>query len=175
MSERALPGTVDPLSVLEHIEQAERGLCVLADFGPYLAPFGQPEPLLVRRLRARAWAIKARPVTVLFVGLIFHELAELEKEIKVVDLPLPDESEVAGILDLQLARLADHPDVQLAIYARTREQLVQALLGLTEAEIENALEGGDHAPGNWCGGGAPHLRREAVGHSPERRTHLQPP
>jgi AAA+ superfamily predicted ATPase len=138
-TERPIPGTEDPLSVLEHVEQAERGLYVLADFGPYLAPFGQAEPLLARRLRELAWAIKARPVTVLFVGPAFPELAELEKEVKVVDLALPDEREVAGILDLQLARLADHPDVRLAVDARTREQLAQALLGLTEAEIENAL------------------------------------
>ncbi|MCC7368800.1 MAG: AAA family ATPase [Chloroflexi bacterium] len=137
--ERPIPGTDDPLSVLEHVEQAERGLYVLADFGPYLAPFGQAEPLLVRRLRELAWAIKARPVTVLFVGPSFPELAELEKEVKIVDLVLPDEREVAGILDLQLARLADHPDVRLAVDARTREQLAQALLGLTETEIENAL------------------------------------
>lgn len=138
-SERVVPGTEDPLSVLEHIEQAERGLFVLADFGPYLAPFGHPEPFLVRRLRELAWAIKARPVTVFLVGPIFPELAELEKEVKVIDLPLPDEAEVAGMLDFQLARLADHPDVRLAVDARLREQLAQALLGLTEAEIENAL------------------------------------
>ncbi|MGD9510660.1 MAG: AAA family ATPase [Dehalococcoidia bacterium] len=138
-SERAIPGTEDPLSVLEHIEQAERGLYVLADFGAYLAPFGQPDPLIVRRLRELAWAIKARPVTVLFVGPAFPDLPELEKEVKAIDLPLPDEREVTGILDLQLGRLADNADVRLAVDPRTREQLAQALLGLTEAEIENAL------------------------------------
>jgi hypothetical protein len=138
-SGRAIAGTEDPLSVLEHVEQADRGLYVLADFGPYLAPYGQPEPLLGRRLRELAWAIKARPVTVLFVGPTFPDLPELEKEVKLVDLPLPDEREVASLLGLQLARLADNPDVRLDVDARTRDQLVQALLGLTEAEIENAL------------------------------------
>src|SRR5207248_7680910 len=117
-TDRTLPDTEDPMSVLDHIAEAERGLYVLADYGAYLAPFGQPEPLLVRRLRELAWTIKARPVTVLCVGPAFPELPELEKEVKLVDLALPDEREVAGILDLQLARLAEHPDVRLAVDAR---------------------------------------------------------
>ena len=138
-TDRPIPDTDDPLSVLDHIAETDRGLFVLADYGAYLAPFGQAEPLLVRRLRELAWSIKARPITALFVGASFPDLPELEKEVKVVDLPLPDEREVEAILDLQLARLEDHPDVRLAVDGRTREQLIQALLGLTESEIENAL------------------------------------
>ena len=138
-TERPMPDTADPLSVLDHLAGAERGLYVLCDYGAYLAPFGQPEPLVVRRLRELAWEIKARPVTVLFVGPSFPDLPELEKEVKAVDLPLPDEREVEEILGLQLARLEDNPDVRLAVDPHTRELLAQALLGLTETEIENAL------------------------------------
>ncbi len=139
VSDRPISDTEDPLSVLEHIAAADRGLYVLADFGPYLAPFGQAEPLLVRRLRELAWSIKTRPVTILFVGATFPDLPELEKEVKMVDLPLPDEREVAAILSTQLNHLGEHPDVHLAVDTQTREQLIQALLGLTESEIENAL------------------------------------
>ena len=138
-TERPMPDTADPLSVLDHLAGAERGLYVLCDYGAYLAPFGQPEPLVVRRLRELAWEIKARPVTVLFVGPSFPDLPELEKEVKAVDLPLPDEREVEEILGLQLARLEDNPDVRLAVDPHTRELLAQALLGLTETEIENVL------------------------------------
>jgi hypothetical protein len=138
-TERPLPDTEDPLSVLDHIAEAERGLYVLCDYGPYLAPFGQEEPQLVRRLRELAWAIKTRPVTVLFVGPSFPELPALEKEVKRIDLPLPDEHGVETLLAVELERLADNPDVRLTVDARTREQLVQALLGLTATEIENAL------------------------------------
>jgi ATPase family associated with various cellular activities (AAA)/AAA+ lid domain len=138
-AERTITGTEDPVSVLEHIGEAERGLYLLADYGPYLKPDGLSDPILVRQLRELAWRIKTRPVTVLFVGATFPEIPALEKEVKTVELPLPDEHEVAAILDLQLGRLADNPDVHLTVDARTREQLVQALLGLTETEIENAL------------------------------------
>jgi hypothetical protein len=139
LGERVMPDTEDPVSVLDHVAQAERGLYVLADFGPFVAPLGSEEPVLARRLRELAWSIKSRPVTVLFVGASFPDLPALEKEVKVIDLPLPEEREVAALLDLELGRLADNPDVRLAVDGRTREQLVQALLGLTEAEIENAL------------------------------------
>ena len=50
-AERAIPGTEDPVSVLEHIGDAERGLYLLADYGPYLMPDGLPDPILVRQLR----------------------------------------------------------------------------------------------------------------------------
>lgn len=138
-SDRTIPDTEDPFSVLDHIAQAERGLYVLADYAPYLTPFGQEEPQLVRRLRELAWAIKSRPITVFLVGPSFPDIPALVKEVKIVDLLLPDEYEVAKLLDVELACLAEHPDVRLQVDERTREQLVQALLGLTEAEIENAI------------------------------------
>jgi ATP-dependent 26S proteasome regulatory subunit len=139
VGERPIPGLEDPISILEHIAEAERGLYVLADYGPYLVPDGLPDAQLVRQLRELAWAIKTRPVTVLLVGPNFPDIPALEKEIKVVELPLPDEREIAALLDLQLARLAELPDVQLTVDDHTRAHLVQALLGLTETEIENAL------------------------------------
>ena len=37
---RDIPDTMDPLSVLDHIAGADRGLYVLCDYGPYLAPYG---------------------------------------------------------------------------------------------------------------------------------------
>ena len=139
VGERPIPGAEDPISVLEHIAQADSGLYLLCDYGPYLVPDGLPDPQLVRQLRELAWTIKSRPVTVLFVGPTFPDIPALEKEVKTIDLPLPDEREVAAILDLQLDRLAGLPEVRLEVNARTREQLVSALLGLTETEIENAL------------------------------------
>jgi SpoVK/Ycf46/Vps4 family AAA+-type ATPase len=43
------------------------------------------------------------------------------------------------MLDDSLAGLEENPDVSLSVDDRTKEGLVQALLGLTETEIENAL------------------------------------
>ena len=130
----------------------------------------------MRRLRELAWQIKSRLVTVLLVGPAFPELPALEKEVKRVDLPLPDEREVGQLLDLQLGRLADNPDVRLEVDGRTREQLVQALLGLTETEIENALaKAAITLRGIGPVVGAPHPGREAQRDPPERRPDLHPP
>jgi len=136
---RAIPNREDPLSVLEHIEEAECGLFVLCDYAPYLQDFGRPKPELVRRLRELAWAIRSKPVTVLFVGARFPDIPDLEKEIKVLDLPLPEEAETTQILDREVRQLRDNPNAAVNLEADDRDALIQALLGLTAQEMENVL------------------------------------
>ena len=49
---KTIPETQDPLSALEHIAQQQTGIFLLCDFAPYIAPYGQEDPVLVRLLRA---------------------------------------------------------------------------------------------------------------------------
>jgi len=133
-----IANTQDPISVLEYIGKQQKGLFVLCDYSPYLAPYGQIEPQLVRRLRELAWEIKAKHTTVLFVERSFPDIPALEKEVKAIELPLPDEREVTIMLDVQMQKLEGN-GVTVSVDERTREQLVQALLGLTETDIENVL------------------------------------
>lgn len=130
--------TQDPLSALEFIAKQDKGLFVLCDYGPFLAPYGQEDALLVRRLRELAWEIKTRHVTVLFVERQFPEIPALEKEVKQIELPLPDEREVEVMLDMQMQKL-EGQGITVEVDERLREQLVQALLGLTETDIENVM------------------------------------
>ncbi|MBI3970424.1 MAG: hypothetical protein HY332_03965 [Chloroflexi bacterium] len=146
-AERPIPDTADRFSVLDHLAGAERGLYVLCDYGAYLAPFGQPEPLVVRRLRELAWAVKAKPVTVLFVGPSFPDLPELEKEVKAVDLP------PAG-------RAGGRRDPRPAA-------------GAPGGQPRGAP--GDHSLRDRSRGAAAHLGGEARGHPPQWLAHLQPP
>lgn len=134
----SIPDTSDPLSILEFIAKADKGLFVLCDYGPYLAPYGQEDPQLVRRLRELAWEIKTRYVNVLFVERSFPDIPALEKEVKTIELPLPDEREVTAMLDVQMQKLEGN-GTRVEVDERTREQLVQALLGLTETDVENVL------------------------------------
>jgi hypothetical protein len=133
-----IPDSHDAASVLEYISQQKKGLFVLCDYSPYLMSYGQEEPQLVRRLRELAWEIKGRHINVVFVERNFPDIAALEKEIKIVDLPLPDEQEVIAMLDTQIRCLKDG-NVPVKADERLREQLVQALLGLTVTDIENVL------------------------------------
>lgn len=130
--------TQDPLSALEFIAKQDKGLFVLCDFGAFLAPYGQEDALLVRRLRELAWEIKTRHVTVFFVERQFPDVPALEKEVKQIELPLPCEREVCVMLDMQMQKL-EGQGVEVTVDERLREQLVQALLGLTETDIENVM------------------------------------
>ncbi len=133
-----VPDTQDAVSALEYISKQKKGLFVLCDYSPYLAPYGQEDSVLVRRVRELAWEIKGRHINVLFVERNFPDIAALEKEIKVIELPLPNEHEVTAMLSVQMQSLRDG-DVRVVVDDRTQEQLVQALLGLTETDIENVL------------------------------------
>jgi AAA+ superfamily predicted ATPase len=136
---RVIPNRDDALSVIEYIEEAEQGLYVLSDFAPYLLEYGAPKPELVRRLRELAWTIRSRPVTVIFLGARFPDIPELEKEVKVLDLPLSEEAETAEILDRETERLRTNPNATVDLDTDARGNLIQALLGLTAIEMENVL------------------------------------
>lgn len=49
-----IANTQDSISVLEYIGKQQKSLFALCDYSPYLAPYGQIEPQLVRRLRELA-------------------------------------------------------------------------------------------------------------------------
>jgi hypothetical protein len=101
-----------------------------------LLEYGAPKPELVSRLRELAWAIRSRPVSVIFLGARFPDIPELEKEVKVLDLPLPEEAETADILDRETDRLRANPSARVELDQEARVNLIQALLGLTVTEMK---------------------------------------
>src|SRR4030088_155543 len=123
---KPIPNREDALSLLEYIEEAEQGLYVLCDFAPYLLEYGAPKPELVRRLRELAWAIRSRPVTVIFLGARFPDIPELEKEGKILDLPLPEEAETADILNRETDRLRANPNASVDLDPAAHGNLIQA-------------------------------------------------
>ena len=137
---RTIPDLEEPTALLEHIKGQDKGIFCLFDFGPYLGIPGMEDPQLVRQLRELAMAIKPRGVTVIFVGAIFPELASLEKEISHFDLPLPDEDEIGVVLAQHVDRYRQVPKATLAIDGETGRRIGEALLGLTVAEAEYALD-----------------------------------
>ncbi|MCL5265553.1 MAG: AAA family ATPase, partial [Chloroflexi bacterium] len=126
----------DTLAVLELIDNKfESGIFVLFDYHRGL----EQDHMVIRRLRELAHSIKSQPKNVIFVSPQFPIPPELEKEVKFIDLPLPSAKDIEVMLDDSLVGLEENPDVSLSVDDRTKEGLVQALLGLTETEIENAL------------------------------------
>jgi len=130
--------TQDPESVLGYISEQETGIFLLCDYAPYISPYGQEDPLLVRQLREIAWKLKSRRSTVLFVGPSFPELKTLEKEVTQIELDLPKESEIDESIELQLENLRSG-GLAIDLSKETQDALLQSLLGLTAGEISNVI------------------------------------
>ncbi len=141
---KTIPETQDPMSALEYIAGQQTGIFLLCDFAPYIAPYGQEDPVLVRLLREVAWKLKITKATVLFAGPNFPDIKTLEKEVSSIELDLPQESEITDALDIQIEKLskqetASKQKIEIDLSEETRGNLVQALLGLTNDEISNVV------------------------------------
>ena len=130
--------TDDPEGVLGFISEQKTGIFLLCDYAPFISPYGQEDPLLVRRLREIAWKLKSTKATVLFVGPNFPDLKTLEKEITQIDLELPKETEIEGSIELQLENLRSS-GLSIDLEKETQNALLQSLLGLTAGEISNVI------------------------------------
>ncbi len=130
--------TEDPESVLGFIGEQKTGIFLLCDYAPYISPYGQEDPLLVRRLREIAWKLKSTKATILFVGPNFPDLKTLEKEVTQIDLELPQEEEIEDSIELQLENLKSS-GLEINLTKDTQGALLQALLGLTAGEISNVI------------------------------------
>ncbi len=131
----ALEGTREPPEALAAIEKiAEPALVVLKDFHPYLS-----EPLVVRALRELAHELKSTFTTLLLVSPTLALPLELEKEVTVLDVPLPTFRDLALLLRdiVTVVRAGNKATVDLK--KEQAEQLVKAALGLTLSEAENAF------------------------------------
>jgi SpoVK/Ycf46/Vps4 family AAA+-type ATPase len=73
------------------------------------------------------------------MGARFPDIPELEKEVKILDLPLPEEAETADILNRETDRLRANPNASVDLDPAAHGNLIQALLGLTVTEMENVL------------------------------------
>ena len=130
--------TEDPEGVLGFISEQKTGLFLLCDYAPYISPYGQEDPLLVRRLREIAWKLKSTKATVLFAAPNFPDLKTLEKEITQIDLELPKEGEIEESIELQLENLRSS-GLAIDLERETQNALLQSLLGLTAGEISNVI------------------------------------
>ncbi len=127
----------DPLVALDSvIESVEPALYVFKDFHPFMR--GQ-NMSVVRRLREIAASMKNTYKTIIMASPMFEMPPELEKDLTVVDFDLPGERELGALLGRVIEEVKGNPKLNVQTDARTREQIIHALLGLTLAEAENVL------------------------------------
>jgi DNA polymerase III delta prime subunit len=114
-------------------------LFVLKDFHPYLEDKYREASLVVRLLRDLAPRLQATGKTLIWVSPVLRIPPELEKDVTVLDLPMPEESEYRAVLEDYIRRYKDQKRIVFDLDEAGKDRLVKACQGLTKCEAENAL------------------------------------
>lgn len=129
--------TKDPLIALnEVIERVEPAIYIFKDFHPFLA---KNNFAIIRRMKEISINLKDSYKTIVIVSPLLSIPPELEKDITVVDFPLPAVADYDQLLKKIKEDMADNPKVVIEVETEGREKLLQAALGLTLAEAENVF------------------------------------
>lgn len=127
--------TRNPIDALAAIEKLnEPSVVVLKDFHPYLEDKG-----VVRALRELAHFLKSTFTTVILLSPTLSIPVELEKEVSVIDVPLPGYNELLQLLKEIVAVVRKGNKATVELSREHADQLIKAALGLTLSEAENAF------------------------------------
>ena len=129
--------TKDPLLALDQVmEQVEPAIFLFKDFHPFLT---RGNHAVIRRLREIALHLKNSFKTIVLVSSVLEVPVELEKEVTVLNFPLPTRDDLAGLLDKITGEMQAFPQVRIELDEAGRDRLLQAALGLTLGEAENVF------------------------------------
>ena len=107
---------------------------VLKDFHTYLET-----PEIVRQIRDLDAALRYTKKTLIVLSPVLKIPPELEKQMTIVDMPLPGVDELGALLTEKIGRPGASRQFQVRLSADERAALVRAARGLTLAEAENAF------------------------------------
>ncbi|HYS11559.1 MAG TPA: AAA family ATPase [Myxococcales bacterium] len=122
----------DPLKALRFVVEAkpdERAVFILRDLHPFLK-----NPEVVRLLRDIGRKLKEELKTVFLISPLLAIPPELDKEVAVVEYPLPELKEIDAIFD----RVSRNTGAKIPS-GQEREHVVEAALGLTADEAEGVF------------------------------------
>lgn len=119
--------TVSPEAAIEWtIRQKESGVYIFKDLHPFI-----DGPVITRWLRDAIASFKGSDKLIILMSPIQTVPIELEKEVVVLDYPLPNLTELNQVLSERLAKSRGN-----RLDTETREKLLKAALGLTKDEAE---------------------------------------
>lgn len=119
--------TVSPEAAIQWvIQQKESGIYIFKDLHPFI-----DSPATTRWLRDAIASFKGTQKTIILMSPIQTVPIELEKEVVVLDYPLPDLAELNQVLSNQLEQGRNRRTT-----TETREKLLKSALGLTRDEAE---------------------------------------
>lgn len=123
----------DPIEALTAIiEDRGEALYLLKDFDAFL-----DNPVVARRVRDAADVLRASRKTIFITSARMALPPSLEKDVHVLDFPLPDLEELDLILGKVLETTAER--VRIELNNGEREAVLKAALGLTWDEAENVF------------------------------------
>ncbi len=128
-------GTRDPVVVLREIlDISEPAIIVLKDFDGFFK-----ESAVKRGLRDLALALRFTYLSVVILAPPFTIPRELEKDLTIVDFPLPSLEELEDLVKRIEAEVSQSTDFQITRVEEERRRILEAALGLTLAEAENVF------------------------------------
>ncbi len=131
--------TTDPVSAIDAIiDQVDPAIFLLKDFHPFTAP-DRCNISIIRRLRDASIHLRDTYKTIVIVAPMVQIAPELQKDVTVLDFPLPTEKEFNKLLDRIVEDVKENSQIQIAIDGPDREKLLHAARGLTLREAENVF------------------------------------
>ncbi len=131
------PATKDPLTALDQvIEQVEPAIFIFKDFHPFLT---KNNFAIIRKLKEIALHLKNSFKTIVLISPVMEIPTELEKEVTVLNYPLPTREDLSALLDKIIEDVRQFKQVKIELDDAGRDRLLQAALGLTLGEAENVF------------------------------------
>ncbi|MCM2322788.1 MAG: AAA family ATPase [Oligoflexia bacterium] len=125
----------DPVELISHIgSSGESALYLLKDFHPFL-----DDPHVVRRLRDVCADLKSSYKNILLCSPRMNLPVELEKDVTLIDVPLPDIYELFELLKSVCESLAQSNQGAVRLNSQEASALARAAQGLTLSEAENVF------------------------------------
>lgn len=123
------------LAVLNEILQNQSpAIYVLKDFHSYF-----DTPGVVRQLRDLCHALRQSRKTILFLSPTLKIPVEMEKDLAVIDLPLPGYDDLRRLFESRVARPDTARQFRINLSNTERDALIKAAQGLTLMEAERAF------------------------------------
>ena len=124
--------TKDPLLALDQvIDQVEPALFVFKDFHPFLT---KNNHAVIRKLKEIALQLKNSFKTILLVSPVLEIPTELEKEITVLNFPLPSRDDLSALLDKIIEDVSGFKQVRIDLDEAGREFSARGI-GITDGDV----------------------------------------
>lgn len=141
---KIIANTTNPSRALEHAQTvAENAVFVFCDLHAYFGSEGRPgDPAIIRKVREAVLEFRHGDLgrALIVTAPVRTIPPELDKLTNLVEFPLPDRADLSWLLDTMIDNnTSGDGRIRVKASAGDREKMVQAALGLTMAEAENAF------------------------------------